>query len=149
MKGIKGFGHLAIKVKDLDTTLDFYQAKLGFPEMLRLHKDDGSVWLIYLRITDDVFLEVFPGAEGDRAPGVNANGANHMCLMIENLDTFLPQLADAGIPLMRELKMGADGNRQAWIEDPDGNRIELMEMAKDCMQYKGLQRLREEGLIPA
>ncbi|MES0165885.1 VOC family protein [Mesorhizobium sp. M0027] len=63
MKGITGFGHAAIKVKDLDASLAFYRDKLGFPEMLRLHNKDGSTWLVYLRITEEVFLEIFPGAE--------------------------------------------------------------------------------------
>jgi lactoylglutathione lyase len=116
---------------------------------LRLFKDYGSVWLVYLLITDDVYLEIFPGAENDRAPGWNANGVNHMCLMIDNLDTFCPQLEAAGIKLTAPTKSGADGNRQAWIEDPDGNRIELMEMHPDCLQYRGLKRLREKGLVPA
>jgi len=149
MKGIAGFGHAAIKVKDLDASLAFYAGKLGLPEMLRLHNDDGSVWLVYLRITDDVYLEIFSGAENDRAPGWNANGVNHLCLMIDNLDTFCPQLEAAGIALTAKIKSGADGNRQAWIEDPDGNRIELMEMHPDCLQYRGLKRLREQGLVTA
>ena len=41
---------------------------------------------------------------------------------------MLADLAKAGIPIAREKQMGADGNLQAWIEDPDGNRIELMQM---------------------
>jgi len=149
MKGITGLGHVAIKVKDIDSTLGFYVDKLGFPEMMRLNRDDGSLWLVYLRITDDVFLEVFPGAEDNRAPGQGANGVNHLCLVIENLDVFCPQLESKGIPLTQPIKTGADGNRQAWIEDPDGNRIELMEMAPHCLQYRGLERLREAGLVPA
>jgi len=149
MKGITGLGHVAIKVKDIDRTLGFYVDKLGFPEMMRLNRDDGSLWLVYLRITDDVFLEVFPGAEDNRAPGQGANGVNHLCLVIENLDVFCPQLESKGIPLTQPIKTGADGNRQAWIEDPDGNRIELMEMHPHCLQYRGLERLREAGLVPA
>jgi lactoylglutathione lyase len=149
MKGITGFGHAALKVKDLDASLAFYSGKLGFPEMLRLNKDDGSVWLVYLRITDDVYLEIFPGAENDRAPGWNANGVNHLCLTIENLDTFCSEIEAKDIKLTAQIKLGADGNRQAWIEDPDGNRIELMEMHPDCLQYRGLKRLRKEGLLPA
>ena len=98
MKGITGFGHAAIKVKDLDASLAFYKDKLGFPEMLRLHNKDGSTWLVYLRITDDVFLEIFPGAENDRAPGWNANGVNHLCLTIDNLDTFCPAGRGQGNP---------------------------------------------------
>ncbi|MHA6297142.1 VOC family protein [Devosia sp. CAU 1758] len=145
MKGITGFGHLAIKVKDLDLSLDFWEKRLGFPEMLRLKNDDGSTWLVYLRITDDVFLEVFPGAENDRAPGWNANGANHLCLTIDDLDATVQRIQDAGIVLTSQISMGLDGNRQAWIEDPDGNRIELMEMNPDCLQLKAIARLHEEG----
>ena len=149
MRGIAGFGHAAIKVKDLDATLRFYTGKLGFPEMMRLHDDDGSIRLIYLRITDDIYLEVFPGAETDRAPGPNANGVNHLCLTVGDLDDVCRDLQDKGIPLAAAMRTGADGNRQAWIEDPDGNRIELMEMDPDCLQYRGLKRLREEGRVPA
>ncbi|MES0165884.1 VOC family protein [Mesorhizobium sp. M0027] len=72
-----------------------------------------------------------------------------MCLTIDNLDSFCPAIEANGIKLTAQIKDGLDGNRQAWIEDPDGNRIELMEMHADCLQYKGLKRLREEGLLPA
>jgi len=144
MQGITGLGHVAIKVTDLDRSLDYYVNKLGFAEMMRLNKDDGSVWLVYLRITDDQYLEVFPGAENDRAPGWNANGLNHVCLTVDNIDPVLAQLAAKGLTLLLPLKTAIDGNRQAWLEDPDGNRIELMEMAPDSLQYKAIKRLRSE-----
>lgn len=145
MQGIVGLTHVAIKVADLDRTLDFYVNKLGFAEMLRLHKDDGDVWLVYLRITDDQFLEVFPGAEGDRAPGWNANGMNHLCLAIDDIHALVAELEAAGIPLLLPLKRALDGNWQAWIEDPDGNRIELMQMDPDSLQLKAIERLRSEA----
>jgi lactoylglutathione lyase len=147
MQGITGLGHVAIKVTDLDRSLDYYVNKLGFPEMLRLKKDDGSTWLVYLRITDDQYLEVFPGAENDRAPGWDANGMNHLCLTVDNIDTVLAQIAAAGLTLLLPLKTAIDGNRQAWLEDPDGNRIELMEMAPDSLQYQNIRRLHAEGVI--
>ncbi len=144
MLGIAGFGHVAIKVTDLDRSLDFYRDRLGFPEMLRLKNEDGSTWLVYLRITDDHYIEIFPGAENDRAPGWNANGVNHMCFTIVDLDGTTARIKAAGISLTSEIKDGLDGNRQAWIEDPDGNRIELMEMAPDCLQYQAIRRLHAE-----
>ena len=147
MQGITGIGHVAIKVKDLDRSLDYYINKLGFPEMMRLSKDDGSVWLVYLRITDTQFLEVFPGADGDRAPGWDANGLNHVCLTVDNIDPVLTRIAAAGLSLLLPLKTAIDGNRQAWLEDPDGNRIELMEMAPDSLQYNAVKRLHAEGAI--
>ncbi len=145
MQGIVGLTHVAIKVADLNRTLDFYVNKLGFAEMLRLHKDDGDVWLVYLRITDDQFLEVFPGAEGDRAPGWNANGMNHLCLAIDDVNALVAELEAAGIPLLLPLKRALDGNWQAWIEDPDGNRIELMQMDPNSLQLKAIERLRSEA----
>ena len=147
MQGITGLGHVAIKVTDLDRSLDYYINTLGFPEMLRLHKDDGSVWLVYLRVTDTQYIEVFPGAENDRAPGWNANGMNHMCLTVDDIDAVLAQVAAAGIKLLLPLKTAIDGNRQAWLEDPDGNRIELMEMAEDSLQLQAIRRLRAAGAI--
>ena len=144
MKGFTSLAHVAIKVKDLDRSLDFYVNKLGFPEMMRLNHPDGRIWLVYLRITDDQYLEVFPEAVGDRAPGRDANGVNHICLSVDDIDSVVAQIKAAGIPLTADKKMGADYNYQAWIEDPDGNRIELMQMMPDCMQLAAIARLRQE-----
>jgi lactoylglutathione lyase len=146
MKGFTSVGHVAIRVNDVDRSLAFYVGKLGFPEMFRLHRDNGDLWLIYLRITDSQYLEIFPDAVGERAPdrNANANGLNHFCLTVDNMDNVLRDLAAANISLFQQLKVGPDGNRQAWIEDPDGNRIELLEMAPTCMQFEALNRLATE-----
>lgn len=146
MLGITGYGHVALKVADLDRSLAFYRDKLGFAEMLRLHNDDGSVWLIYLRITDDQYLEIFPGAEGERAPGWNANAINHICLAVSDLETTVRHIEAAGIALTAGIKTGLDHNRQAWLEDPDGNRIELMEMAPNSLQAQAISRLRAKRI---
>ena len=50
------------------------------------------------------------------------------------------------MPLTIQKKMGADRNWQAWIEDPDGNRIELMQMMPDCLQLDAIARLRREAV---
>ncbi|WP_342360823.1 VOC family protein [Terrarubrum flagellatum] len=143
MQTIVGIGHVAIRVKDVARTLNFYVGKLGFEEMLRLDRD-GRLWLLYLRITETQYLEVFPEGEGDRASGKEAVGFNHICLQVSDIDAAVAELAKLEIPLTNPLKTGLDGNRQAWIEDPDGHRIELMEMAPDCLQFQGLARLRQK-----
>ena len=147
MNGISSIAHVALKVRDLDQSLDFYVNKLGFPEMMRLDKPDGSpgVWLVYLRITDTQYLEIFPKGEGDRAPGWNDTAINHICLGVDDLDVTLAYLDQVGIPLLLPKKEAVDGNWQAWIEDPDGNRIELMQMRLGCLQEQAIRRLRQEG----
>ena len=148
MQGIKGYAHVAIKVSDLDRTLAFYVGKLGFAEMMRLYNKDGSTWLVYLRITDTQYLEVFPGADSDRAPGSNSNGVNHMCLETDDLKALIADVEAAGIALTAPFKLGLDGNYQAWIADPDGNRIELMQMDPESMQTKAIARMHGEP-VPA
>jgi lactoylglutathione lyase len=138
---LAGIGHVALKVADMGRSLAFYCGKLGFSELMRLDRQDGSLWLVYLRITDTQFLELFPGGEGERAPGSNATAVNHFCLESRNLEATAAALRLAGIPLTVEPKVGADGNRQCWIEDPDGNRIEFMEMMPGSMQMEAIRRL--------
>jgi lactoylglutathione lyase len=141
MKGISSLGHIGIKVKNLEKSMAFYTETMGFPEMFRLHRDDGRVWLVYLRITDDQYLEIFPEAIQDRAPEPENNGINHFCLTVENIEEIVRQLEAKGVALYWPLKTGADNNRQAWVLDPDGNRIELMEMASNALQFKAIKEL--------
>ncbi|MET0527514.1 MAG: VOC family protein [Microvirga sp.] len=144
MLTVSSIAHVAIRVTDVERTLDFYSGKLGMREMMRLDRD-GRLWLLYLRITDTQFLEVFPEGVGERAAERDAVGFNHMCLEVTNIDVALHELEAAGVPLIRDKQMGADGNWQAWIEDPDGHRIELMQMMPDSLQAKAIARMADGG----
>ena len=140
MLTVSSIAHVAIRVKDVDRSLDFYVGKLGMREMMRLDRD-GGLWLLYLRITDTQFLEVFPEGVGERAAEREAVGFNHICLEVGDIDAALRELQTAGVALIRDKQMGADGNWQAWIEDPDGHRIELMQMMPDSLQAKAIARM--------
>jgi lactoylglutathione lyase len=140
--GISAIAHWALKVSDLDRSLKFYRDKLGFPEMMRLHRDNGETWLVYLRVTDTQFVELFPEGVGHQAPGRDATAINHICLQVENVDASADALRKLGIELTTEPRLGLDGNRQAWFEDPDGNRIELMEMLPGNMQELAIARMK-------
>ena len=141
MEGLTGIGHVAIRARDLDALLAFYTGKLDFREMFRLNHDDGSLMLVYVRVTEDQFLEFFPNGRGVAPPASNV-GYNHLCLTVADIEATLRDLEARGVPLSHGLQTGRDGNRQAWIADPEGNRIELMEMAPDSKQAAALARLR-------
>jgi len=147
MKGITSIGHVAINTSDLAKSLDFYIEVMGFPEMMRINHDNGEPWLVYLRVTDDQFIEVFPGAETERAAASwHANGFGHLCLMVDDLNTVVAALKAKGVTMMIEPKSGADGNSQAWLLDPDGNKIELMQTHPDSLQMQAIARLRAQGV---
>ncbi|UJW86516.1 VOC family protein [Devosia sp. SL43] len=157
MKNITAIAHVALKVKDIERSLAFYRTVLEFKEMLRLENPVGGLFLVYLRVTDTQYLELFPDAVGDQAPGADAMGVHHFCLEVDNLDDAVRHLIEKGADTFVEwiqgevqvspspvVNTGRDGNRQCWMIDPDGNRIELMEMGSNSLQRRAIQRLRGE-----
>ena len=77
------------------------------------------------------FVELFYGCEGE-----NAGSFNHICISVEDIDAACAQVLAAGYPVDRMPELGCDGNKQAWLVDPDGNRIELMQLMPGCPQEK-------------
>lgn len=128
---ITDIGHTAFAAHDLERTLEFY-AQLGIHEAFRLHREDGSLMLIYLHVAGDRFIEVFPGGP---PPDPERKGSfMHLCLLTDDLLATVEQLRKKGIPIDREPKIGLDENWQAWTHDPDGNAIELMQLAEGSPQ---------------
>jgi len=143
LAAFNSLGHIAFRVNDLDKTLDFY-GKLGFPEFLRLTQEDGRPWIVYIRVTDQLYLELFPGGDGGRATGPEHTGVHHLCLTTDDIEATAAHLQSVGIPATAPLvptRRGVDGNRGMWVTDPDGNRIEIMEMAPGCAQYEAIKAL--------
>lgn len=136
---ITDLGHAAFAAADLERTLGFY-ATLGIHESFRLHHEDGSLMLVYLHVAGDRFIEVFPG--GPEPDPRRVGSFMHLCLLTDDLRGFVEQLREAGIPIEQEPKVGIDNNWQAWIRDPDGNSIELMQLEPDSPQRTFTQKGR-------
>ena len=137
---ITGIGHVAIRVGDLTTALAFYRDVLGLPEVFRLNHDDGSPWLVYLKVNDDSFVELFPGGSPRPEARGNPVGCIHFCLHVDDMGKTLADLATRGVDASQAPTKGKDGNWQFWLTDPDGNRIELMQLMPDGLQRKALRR---------
>ena len=77
--GISQIAHWALKVHDLNRSLAFYRDTLGFEEMLRLSNSEGPAEghfsLVYLRVTDLQYLELFPDGAGAAAADERTNSS--------------------------------------------------------------------------
>ncbi|HEX4215277.1 MAG TPA: VOC family protein [Candidatus Dormibacteraeota bacterium] len=135
---ITAIGHVAFRISDLDRSLDFYCGRLGFEEAFRLERDgEVSPWIVYLQLAPGQFIELFPGGEGTEAPARSRRtGYNHFCLVVDDLPATLAELRSRGLAVEGEPKQGMDGNWQYWIDDPDGNAVELMQIAAGSPQAK-------------
>ncbi len=130
---ITDLGHPAFAAHDVDATLRFYGI-LGIEEAFRLHDDDGSLLLVYLHVSGDRFIEVFPG--GPQPNPHREQSFEHICLLTDDLEAVVEVLRENGAPIDREPVVGLDGNLQAWTRDPDENEIELMQLSEDSPQRR-------------
>ncbi len=131
MSLISDLGHAAFAVYDIDASLAFYE-KLGIREAFRLNHDDGSLMLIYLHVAGDRFIEIFPnGPEPDPS---RKGSFTHLCLVTRDIHETVAALRAAGVIIDRDVSEGLDTNLQAWIRDPDGNAIELMQLSPGSPQ---------------
>jgi lactoylglutathione lyase len=128
---ITGLGHVAFRITDLEKSLDFYCAKLGFTEAFRLEREgEFSPWIVYIQVAPNQFIELFPGAKGENTSR-GPVGYNHFCLVVDDLPATLRELAGRGLAITGEPQKGLDNNWQYWINDPDGNAIELMQIVPE------------------
>ena len=133
---ITGLTHAAVRVTDLSKSIEFYCGKLGLEEQFSLRHDNGEAWLVYLRITDRQFIELFPGAEG---PHVGPSGAGlvHICLEVDDIQATYSEMTSRGVVANGEPVFAADNSWQFWTADPDGNPIEFHQFTAESRQVTG------------
>lgn len=133
---ITDLAHTAFRVRNIDVTLAFY-ALLGIQEAFRLHHPDGSLMLVYLHVGGDRFIELFPVSDEvsrSEVPTEPPLGFFHICLRSDDLHGDVEALRAQGVQFDVEPTLGLDHNWQAWLRDPDGHRIELMQLSEDSPQ---------------
>ncbi|OGV49249.1 MAG: hypothetical protein A2X49_10045 [Lentisphaerae bacterium GWF2_52_8] len=128
---IKQFAHVCLMTGKLQESKRFYGEKLGLPIKFTFEKD-GKVCGIYFDTGAGTFIEVF------EEPGLIAKntGIVHFCLETNDIDTLISSLRESGIQCS-DKKLGCDKSYQAWVQDPDGNKIEFHEYTEESFQKKG------------
>ena len=123
------FNHVALRVRDVARSLAFYEGVLGFKEAFRVNRPDGSLGLIYVQFGADQFVELFEGGDEGRQPEPPAKGSGflHFCMTVEDLPAALAELRTKGLTIGEPYR-GTSGALIYFIEDPDGNKIELAEL---------------------
>ncbi len=149
--GIKGIGHLAFTVSDLDRALEFYCGVLGFEKLFDLNFDDGDTvknWITYLKIADKQFIELFTGGKDSIEYQPTNIGYSHLSLEVSDIHEITEHVRKAGITIDTEPQRGADGNMQSWIRDPDGNRIEFMQYGETAAQLQDYKEPASYNITP-
>jgi len=134
---ITGLSHVCFHVTDLQRSISFYRDKLGLPLAFELNLNQGKVRGVYLRAGGRTFIELF---QGTPIPTPKEATYKHICLEVDDIEKTVAVLRERGVTV-GDIKLGGDQSYQAWLADPDGNRIELHQFTDKSLQVAALKRL--------
>lgn len=139
---IKKLGHVCLFTDRLNEMIAFYRDVLEFPVKFTMKNDDGFAFGYYFACGDMTFVEIFDqrgavkqwgGQVRQMVPGEQSH-TRHFCFEVTELEPLVGRLEGKGLKVV-PVKVGMDNSKQAWIKDPDGNDIELMEYTPKSLQW--------------
>ncbi len=107
---------------DFDRTLAFYRDGLGLAIAREFGGGDHRGVVFF---AGGGFLEVVGTGPGPGRPGVE------LWLQVRSMEATVEELGGRGLPLARPPALEPWGLVEAWLDDPDGVRIHLVEVPVD------------------
>ena len=117
--------HVGLRVEDLERSIAFYTS-IGYEVLGAVPATEfGTLTMLKLPGDEFVSLElVHDPAHGQVEPG----GLSHFVIQVEDMRATVAHLATRGV--QAEAPGSPDGSKDfwtAWVADPDGYRIELVQ----------------------
>ena len=125
--------HTMIRVRDLEKSLDFYTRVLGMKVLRRKDYPDGKFTNTFVGYgPDETHAAIELTYNWDREePYDLGNGWGHVALEVPDVYATCEALQEAGAKITRPPGPMKHGTRViAFVEDPDGYKIELLEPSR-------------------
>jgi glyoxylase I family protein len=118
--------HVAVSVKDVDKSRDFYSRILSLPEIPRPNFNFPGVWYKLGEVMIHVIQKDDTHDSANRA-NLSAQDAHFAFFVesVEELNAIIQKVESEGIPWY-ELENAPSGLRQVFFKDPDGYTIEII-----------------------
>lgn len=117
--------HTALWVSDIEQTREFYVDALGLTENWSFTGDDG-VENVYIGGENGEFQFKY---DPDGGPEIESGTMAHVAVSVDSTDETVERLVDRVDPPIQTAPTTMDelGLRVAFVEDPDGYVVELVE----------------------
>src|SRR3712207_5516566 len=117
--------HIGLRVANLQRSLAFYAA-VGYEEVGRVDETEFGT-LTMLKLADDEFVTIELVHDLGRG-AVEPGGLNHIVIQVDSMHATVADLAARGVEVAAPGSPdGSEDFWTAWITDPDGYRIELVQ----------------------
>ena len=121
------FLHTMIRVKDIEASLKFYTEVLDMTLDHKKRLDD--CWLYFLNDKENTCQIELTYNDEIPESGYNVgNGFGHFAFAVESMDEFTKKIEKLGYEYLYEpFDLNGKGTIIAFVKDPDGYEIELIE----------------------
>ncbi|MER7006814.1 VOC family protein [Dactylosporangium sp. NPDC000555] len=121
---------IGIVVRDPEKALTFYRDVLGLPYLGDLEFPGTHMWRFGAGGSVVKLLALEPAPQDSNPPGsVPAAGFRYLSLFVSNIEELVNECAAFGCAIATPVTEFRPGARFAFVEDPEGNRIELLDVA--------------------
>ena len=129
------FGHVAFKVADTERSVRWYADAFGVRKIYHAEAKGDRPELMFLEFARGQLIELFSGGKNLLSSPPDPIGYLHFCLLVDDLEQALDHLAKMNVRPVRKF-IGRAEQRIAFITDPDGNSIELMQIPPESPLYR-------------
>ena len=122
--------HTMIRVRDLDKSIDFYTRLLGMKLLRRKDYPGGKFTLAFVGFGDEASNTVIELTHNwdQEEPYEIGSGFGHLAVGVPDIYGTCEALGNEGVPIPRPPGPMKHGTTViAFVEDPDGYKIELIE----------------------
>lgn len=124
--------HTMVRVADLNRSIAFYVDELGMIVKRRADYPAGRYTLVFLAFDGDTTgAEIELTHNWDISDYDLGSGFGHIAIGVTDVATHVSGLAARGVPVIRKPGARIDEPSEviAFVEDPDGYRIEFVQVA--------------------
>jgi len=126
---VLSFNHVHIYCGDIEKQVAFFRELFGGKELSR-ERRPNSIMMIRMEIQGVPFaFMTLPVDKGQLEPGKGKRGLDHIGFTVKDLKTTLEEMKRKGVLITQDLTLMPNGAKIAFIEGPEGLRIELIQPA--------------------
>ena len=118
--------HLAIPVKNLEESKNFYQ-KLGFEVFNSWETTNQELKALWLQDKDGYKIELIYHPTNRDLDSPKIMEVQHLGIGVKNLEDKIKELQEEGVEIVVPITKGITVKQFAFIKDPNGFSIELVE----------------------
>jgi len=122
---LRGVAHMALWVSDIDKARGFYTDFLGFQELHRVRRTDGTTQVVFLKVNENQYIELRDGLVAGR------DRLHHISFYTEDAGKMREYLSSMNIEAHPGICSELPGNRGLSVRDPEGHAVEITEYSRE------------------